>query len=125
MCSASIATDKAWRFFACQTASGWRRLAVTLGLAAAGLFATAAQANITVTTLDDSGAGSLRAAIEQANLTPEQADTIVFSINGTIALNSMLPIVTAPLTSRVTGLAPPSFPAAMRRGFSSACPTLP
>lgn len=56
---------------------------------------------ITVTSLADSGPGTLRGAIEQANLTPQSSpaprDTIVFapSLRGTITLLSELP----PLTS--------------------------
>ncbi len=47
---------------------------------------------IVVTNLDDSGAGSLRAAIEQANLDPG-SDTIRFldGLSGTISLTGALP----------------------------------
>jgi hypothetical protein len=47
---------------------------------------------ITVTNLDDTGPGTLRAAIEQADLDTSQ-DTIVFapSVTGTINLLSVLP----------------------------------
>jgi hypothetical protein len=43
----------------------------------------------TVTTLADSGPGSLRAAIELANATPAD-DTIDFAVSGTIVLASTL-----------------------------------
>jgi hypothetical protein len=47
----------------------------------------------TVTNLLDSGAGSLRAAITQADATPGN-NTINFSVTGTITLESALPSVT-------------------------------
>ena len=49
-------------------------------------------ATITVLNTDDAGAGSLRAAIEQANLDPAQ-DTIEFApaVTGTITLLTALP----------------------------------
>ena len=47
---------------------------------------------ITVTTLDDSGAGSLREAITTANGDADH-DTIVFSVSGTITLASDLPTI--------------------------------
>lgn len=58
-------------------------------------------ANFDVTNINDSGAGSLRAAILNANTTPG-ADTITFSIAGsgphTIQLASALPTITDALT---------------------------
>ncbi|QDV33640.1 Calx-beta domain-containing protein [Tautonia plasticadhaerens] len=55
----------------------------------------------TVTSADDSGSGTLREAIQQANQTAEQ-DSIRFNITPqgtqTIALQSALPAITAPLT---------------------------
>src|SRR5262245_24322462 len=58
-------------------------------------------ATFTVTTTADSGAGSLRDAIAQANAAPG-ADTIAFNIAGagghTIVLASALPAVTDVLT---------------------------
>src|SRR5215213_10067459 len=58
-------------------------------------------ADFTVTNTNDSGAGSLRQAIEQAN-SASGADTIRFSIAGsgvqTISPNSPLPFITDPLT---------------------------
>ena len=54
---------------------------------------SAAQAaTFVVTTTADSGAGSLRAAIESANATAGP-DTIVFQVSGTITLASALPIL--------------------------------
>ena len=51
---------------------------------------------VTVMNTDDSGAGSLRAAIEQANVDAAQ-DTIDFapSVNGTISLSTALPDLSA------------------------------
>ena len=58
----------------------------------------------TVTNTDDSGAGSLRQAMLDANDTPNDSagpDRITFAINGaspyTIALTSALPVITDPL----------------------------
>ncbi len=60
-------------------------------------------ANFTVSNLDDSGAGSLRAAIEASNATPAgQANTISFTLGGTIVLASDLPAITNP-TSIIAG----------------------
>ncbi len=50
-------------------------------------------ATFTVSNLMNAGAGSLRAAIQQANATPG-ADAIVFTTTGTIPLASALPAVT-------------------------------
>jgi hypothetical protein len=50
-------------------------------------------ATFTVTTIDDSGPGSLRQAISDANASPGD-DNILFTTNGTIALASPLPLVT-------------------------------
>lgn len=62
-------------------------------------------ATFTVSTTDNSGPGSLRQAIIDANATSE-ADTIVFNIPGpsafTIALSSALPAITRPLTIDAT-----------------------
>jgi hypothetical protein len=54
---------------------------------------SAQAATFTVTTTDDSGPGSLRQAILDANVTPGD-DAIVFATNGTITLASPLPPVT-------------------------------
>lgn len=56
-------------------------------------------ATLTVTTLSDSGRGSLRAAIDSANRTPD-ADTIVFAarLRGTLGLKSPLPVLTGALS---------------------------
>lgn len=57
----------------------------------------------TVTNLNDSGPGSLRAAIEASNATPAgQANTISFTLGGTIVLSSDLPALTNP-TSIIAG----------------------
>ncbi len=55
--------------------------------------AIARAATFTVTHLNDSGAGSLRQAILDANAAAG-ADTITFSVSGTIPLSSKLPIIT-------------------------------
>jgi hypothetical protein len=67
------------------------------------LSAGPAQANtFTVTNTADSGAGSLRAAILNANAPPVRADTITFNIGGagvhTIALLSALPTINDAVT---------------------------
>ena len=54
---------------------------------------TAHAATFTVTNLNDSGAGSLRQAITDAN-TAAGADTITFGVSGTIVLGSQLPDIT-------------------------------
>src|SRR5690606_4728952 len=59
-----------------------------------------AQAALTVTTLSDSGIGSLRQAILDANAAAGH-DTITFSVTGTITLASSLPDITGDLT--ITG----------------------
>jgi hypothetical protein len=77
-------------------------LLVTLGLLGLLAPAPARAASSTVTTLADSGDGSLRQAIEQANMT-DGADTITFSVSGTIVLASTLPAVNDELTIDGTG----------------------
>jgi Putative Ig domain len=62
-------------------------LALALSLGAAPALA----ASFVVTTLADSGAGSLRQAITDANANPG-ADTITFSVSGTIVLTAVLDI---------------------------------
>ena len=77
-----------------------RRLVSLLGLLLFSLASADAQANtFIVTTLNDSGAGSLRQAITAANANPG-ADTIVFAngLTGTIALTSALPNLTDDVT---------------------------
>src|SRR5262245_14272617 len=76
-----------------------RTLALALGLAA---FAGASRANTyTVTSIADSGAGTLRQAILDANANPG-ADTIAFNITGsgvhTITPTSTLPDITGAVT---------------------------
>jgi hypothetical protein len=51
-------------------------------------------ATITVTSLLDTGSGTLRDAINTANTTPTAVDTINFSVSGTITLGSSLPEIT-------------------------------
>lgn len=74
--------------------------AVTL-IAGVSLTTSAYAATFTVTNTNNDGAGSLRQAIVQANLTAG-ADTIAFNIPGegvqTIGPESALPTITAPLT---------------------------
>ena len=59
-------------------------------------------ATYVVTTLADSGPGSLRQAILDANATPG-ADTITFSLSGTITLASALPTITDPAGLTIDG----------------------
>ncbi len=49
-------------------------------------------ATYTVTNLNDSGSGSFRDAINQANI--QENGTIQFQVSGTIALQSSLPVIT-------------------------------
>ena len=66
------------------------------------LEARIAPATFTVVNINDSGAGSLRQAILDANATPAVADTITFNIPGggphTIVLASALPTISSPMT---------------------------
>ena len=60
-------------------------------------------ATFTVINLNDSGAGSLRAAIDASNAgAPGEANTISFTVSGTIVLASDLPTITNP-TSIIAG----------------------
>src|SRR5262245_35633876 len=68
---------------------GLLALLVTLALLALPALPARA-AGLTVTTLADSGDGSLRQAIVDANATVG-ADTITFTLSGTIVLASTLP----------------------------------
>ena len=52
----------------------------------------------TVTSLDDAGTGSLRAAIEAANASGAASATIAFDVTGTITLSSGLPPITHTVT---------------------------
>ena len=70
----------------------------TLGLALALALAPQARAAV-VSTLSDSGAGSLRSAITNLNATGP--GTITFSVTGVITLASDLPALTVPVT--ITG----------------------
>jgi hypothetical protein len=53
---------------------------------------------LAVTSLGDSGTGSLRAAIAAANATPGSATDIAFAVGGTITLASALPAINADVT---------------------------
>jgi len=78
-----------------------RSLRLSIAAAALGLAVSAAAATFTVTTIADSGAGSLRQAILDAN-TNAGTDTIVFDIPGsgihTITPLTALPAITQSLT---------------------------
>ena len=73
------------------------------GIAALCFVASVEAATFNVTSLADSGAGSLRDAIGQANAAPG-ADTITFGVTGTITLASTIPIL-GPLTIQGPGAA--------------------
>lgn len=63
---------------------------------------------IAVTNLNDSGSGSLRAAIAQVSSGPrDSATTISFSVNGTITLASDLPPISKPVT--IDGTSAPTY----------------
>ncbi len=74
-----------------------RRAVLRLSLFAAflGGGSSLTAADLTVLNLSDSGAGSLREAIGQANLDPTGSHTITFdgALSGTLNLDSMLPMV--------------------------------
>jgi hypothetical protein len=72
-----------------------RAIAFAAALAAT-LVKVHAENTITVSSLADSGPGSLRAAIEQANLSAD-SEVIRFAISGTISLSKALPEVTSPV----------------------------
>ena len=72
-----------------------------LGLTVGGA-SPAQAATFTVTNPHDSGAGSLRQAITDAN-SAVGADTIAFDVSGTITLASDLPAITDPLTIDASG----------------------
>lgn len=88
------------------TFSAHRLRTLTLSLVAAGLVAcgggggssstsTAPSVTYAVTNLNDSGAGSFRAALEAANANPSQYSAITFQVAGTITLASNLPAITS------------------------------
>jgi hypothetical protein len=77
-------------------------LLLTMALLALLAPAPARAAGLSVTNTNDSGDGSLRQAIEQANMT-DGADTITFDVSGTIVLASTLPAVDDELTIDGTG----------------------
>jgi predicted outer membrane repeat protein len=62
-----------------------------------GLAWNAQATNFAVSSLNDSGAGSLREAINSANANGE-ADTITFNVSGTITLSSVLPTISSEMT---------------------------
>ena len=66
-------------------------------LFAAGATALSA-ATFNVTSTADSGAGSLRDAITQANASTGTADTVTFGVTGTISLMTALPVITDDIT---------------------------
>lgn len=72
-----------------------KRLALAALMCAVALSSRAA--NFTVTNLNDSGPGSLRDAVAQANANPG-ADVITFSVTGTIVLTSGQIVIGDPLT---------------------------
>jgi hypothetical protein len=84
-----------------------KRLMIILALLALALCANgitpAHAAAFVVTNMNDSGAGSLRQAILDANATPG-ADTITFSVSGTIMLGSTLPTITDAAGLTIDGL---------------------
>lgn len=88
-----------------------QRALPTRGILAIGLAGTAAAlsigiahgATLTVTSLADSGVGSLRDAITAANASVGVADTINFSVSGTITLASRLPDIADDVTIDGTG----------------------
>lgn len=83
--------------------ANWRRgvataAALTAGLTGA-LAASAQAADITVSSIESEGAGTLRDAIDTANETPSTTDRIIFQpgLSGTIALDANLPSISGPL----------------------------
>ncbi len=77
----------------CEIKQFFSRTAAALGCLAGLAAGAQAQDTFTVTTLEDSGAGSLRAAIVDANASTAATKTISFDVdaNGTITLLSDLP----------------------------------
>ncbi len=84
--------------------SAWRiALALVFAFSMAGVSVRQAQAlTYTVSNLNNSGAGSLRQAITDANA-HVGTDTITFTVSGTITLASSLPNITDSLTINGTG----------------------
>ncbi len=84
--------------------NAWRiALALVLAFSMAGVSVRQAQAlTYTVSNINDSGAGSLRQAITDANA-HAGSDTITFTVSGTITLASSLPNITDHLTINGTG----------------------
>ena len=71
----------------------FRIAAVTLPLVLLAMSGLACAATFTVTNTLDTGMGSLRGAINSANAAPTVANTINFTVSGTITLGSSLPAI--------------------------------
>jgi Right handed beta helix region len=71
--------------------------ATPAGAAAPAAAATVTAAPIVVTTLNNAGPGSLRAAITQANGLSAAGVTITFNVHGVITLATSLPAITRPV----------------------------
>lgn len=81
--------------------AAWPARAVVAQTAAA--HAPAFSQTITVTTLSDAGPGSLRAAINSANLLPAGNSTLIkFGVNGTVVLAGPLPAIARTVTIDAT-----------------------
>src|SRR4026208_2309921 len=71
----------------------WMAVLLAFAIVLGALSVTVAHAaGFTVTNLNDSGSGSVRQAILDANASPA-TDTITFSVSGTITLASSLPLI--------------------------------
>mgnify|MGYP001258110789 CR=1 FL=1 len=83
----------------------WRVMLVLIfSLSLAGISTREAQAlTYTVSNLNNSGAGSLRQAILDANANSPVTDSITFTVSGTITLGSSLPNITDHLTINGSG----------------------
>ncbi|MCC6375667.1 MAG: right-handed parallel beta-helix repeat-containing protein [Microbacteriaceae bacterium] len=104
---------KALAFFGC----------ISLSFGAVLLVASPASAtNGTVTTTADSGAGSLRQAILDANADPS-ADTINITATGTLTLLSDLPAITEPVTINGPGATNFTISAANYNAFNATATT--
>jgi hypothetical protein len=100
-CASKSYPHPAWLYLAAaalRSFAGW-----AFGLAAALTLGVAQGATLTVTSLADSGPGSLRAAIMAANASTGLADMIVFEVSGTITLASRLPDIVDDVTIDGTG----------------------
>jgi hypothetical protein len=99
-----------------------KRLGIALGVAAAGVLALGAQgaaaATIEVTNTNDSGAGSLRRAIQHANRNGEHFDKIPINVTGTITLRRSLPRLRSDLAIRGPGARKLTVRGKDKRGWS-------